>query len=165
MKNVGVILISLLLAITAGAQYQLEKFVIGSGGGMSSGGSYSIEITTAQPLAGGYFQSGQYSTYHGFWTPSLLPTAANAFVGGRVRTSGGQGIGNSRVVLRRAMTGETQVSLTNQFGYFHFDAVPVGESYLLSVSHKHHEFESRFISVVDDVSDLEIVAINLEMLK
>jgi hypothetical protein len=63
------------------------------------------------------------------------------------------------------MTGETQVSLTNQFGYFHFDAVPVGESYLLSVSHKHHEFESRFISVVDDVSDLEIVAINLEMLK
>ena len=164
MKRLGAILICLSLVEIGGAQYQLEKFVIASGGGTSTGSNVSIQVTIAEPLAGGFYQGGSSSTitYLGFWAPELVPTAANVSVGGRVlMLSGAGGIGNARVELM-AFSGETQAALTNPHGYFRFDNVPVGETYLLKVSHKQHEFEPRVITVVDEVTDLEIVPIQGE---
>ena len=66
-----------------------------------------------------------------------VPTAAPADVSGRVFTSKNRR-GAARVIvsLQNAETGERFITLTNQFGYFRFDGVPTGFSYILTVSGK-----------------------------
>jgi hypothetical protein len=52
---------------TAMAQnYSIDWFTI-SGGGTSSGGSYSLNGAIGQPVAGGPFTNGQFSLLSGYW--------------------------------------------------------------------------------------------------
>jgi len=55
-----------LVAMPAGAQYQINESVIGSGGGSASGGSYSIVGTVGQPAIG-VTSGGSYINEIGFW--------------------------------------------------------------------------------------------------
>ena len=87
-------------------------------------------------------------------------TAADVSVSGRVRTVDGRGISRAMVTLTGSSFTAPITAMTNPFGYYHFDSVPSGESYVLSVRSKTHSFEtsSIFVSVTDDITGIEFVA-------
>lgn len=87
----------------------------------------------------------------------LAPTAAGVSVRGRVSTSSGAGI--SRAVVRMDDSdGRGRMTITNTFGYFRFDNVTAGESYVVSVSHKRYRFTPRLVDVSNDISGLDFIA-------
>lgn len=85
---------------------------------------------------------------------NLAPSAANVSVGGRILTSGGNGISNARVSITD-QTGETQTVLTSSFGYFRFDEIPAGETYVLSVRHKRYQFDSQVLTVLEEIQNVD----------
>lgn len=82
-----------------------------------------------------------------FFGLTATPTAASANIGGRVATNAGRGVANVVVVLRGGDFGEPRRARTNSFGYYRFSDVPIGASYVLSVSAKRYVFASPFVSV------------------
>ena len=71
-----------------------------------------------------------------------------------------QGIFQTRVTLMD-QSGTTRAVLTNPFGYYRFDDVTVGQSYVVSVSSKRFQFEepTRVIHLLDELTDLTFVAL------
>jgi hypothetical protein len=55
-------------AFVASAQYSINWYAIGGGGGASTGGVYSVTGTIGQPDAGGAMNGGDYSLTGGFWS-------------------------------------------------------------------------------------------------
>jgi hypothetical protein len=76
-------------------------------------------------------------------------------VAGRVLRIEGFGINNA-IVRAEDKDGNVLTTRTNGLGYFIFDSVPSGQSYVISVSHKQFTFSPRIVSVNDDVTDLVI---------
>jgi hypothetical protein len=54
-------------------------------------------------------------------------------------------------------TGRIRYARTNGLGYFRLEDIPAGTSYLLEVSDKRYEFETRVINVQDDILDLMLL--------
>lgn len=88
------------------------------------------------------------------------PTAATASLGGRVVTPDGRGISMTRVKLADK-SGNGPTVLTNQFGYYRFDDLTVGQTYVLSVSSKSYQFEnsSRIVTLNDSISDADFISL------
>lgn len=82
-------------------------------------------------------------------------TAAPVEVSGQVLDANSAPVMNARLRLT-ATTGETYSALTNPFGYFRFDHVPSGTTYVLETHAKGHSFEPLTISVHDDITGLVI---------
>lgn len=99
------------------------------------------------------------STFSDWAVGTVLPTAANVSVSGRVATSYGGGIRNAVVTLTDA-NGITRTAQTGSFGYYKFDDVRAGAIYTVSVAAKKFTFSNptRIISVNDSVSDLDFTA-------
>ena len=76
-------------------------------------------------------------------------------VSGRVVTSDGGGIRNVHLTIARA-NGATQQALTGSFGYFRFDDVEAGQTYIISVTSKRYQFANpaQLISVANEITDL-----------
>lgn len=91
---------------------------------------------------------------------AFVPTAANASVGGRILTSGGQGIRNVDVVLT-APDGTMRFAKTGSFGYYRFDEVEVGQTYIVTISSKRYSFTdtARVMTVNDNVTDVDFIAL------
>ena len=88
---------------------------------------------------------------------NLGPLAANVSVGGRVTTSDGYGISKARVSIT-ASNGETRTAKTNAFGYYNFEEIPVGETYILSAAHKRYQFNSQVITVSEEIQNADFTA-------
>ena len=84
---------------------------------------------------------------------NLAPTAASVSVSGRVVQSNGFGISRATVQMVDPGTNETKTAITNAFGYYRFDDVEAGSTYLISVRHKTFQFISRVVNVADNVTD------------
>ncbi len=66
---------SLGLPLAAFAQFSIDWFTVGGGGGTSTGGVYSVSATLGQPDAGP-MSGGSYSLDGGFWSLiSIVPMA------------------------------------------------------------------------------------------
>jgi hypothetical protein len=91
--------------------------------------------------------------------PALLPTAANASISGRVLTGDGRGISKTTVTLVDS-AGNARTYVTNAFGYYTFDALTTGETYVLSVSSKQYDFNpsSKAVSLEDNLTDADFTA-------
>jgi len=87
---------------------------------------------------------------------SLIPSAATVTIGGRV-TVGDRGLKNSTVVLTDSH-GISRTARTGSFGYYAFDSVEVGETYILSVMSKQFTFTPRIVTVTDELTDLDFSA-------
>ncbi len=89
----------------------------------------------------------------------LTPTAALVSVGGRVATPAGQGIGATALTMT-AGNGDVRQTISNAFGYYRFDGVEAGQTYILAVRSKRFEFVSpiRFISVDSDITDADFIS-------
>ena len=85
------------------------------------------------------------------------PTAASVSVGGRILTLNGRGIGRARIILTMP-NGETRTTQSNQFGYFRFAEVEVGETYIFAVQHKQYSFSPQVININDALENLNFTA-------
>jgi hypothetical protein len=97
----------------------------------------------------------------GGWGIELLQTnAAQASISGRVTTADGNPIRNARVVVSGNSLPQPRIVTTGSFGYFSFDGLTVGETYVVTVNSQRYTFSvpSRVISLVDNVLDADFVA-------
>jgi hypothetical protein len=93
-------------------------------------------------------------------SPSLIPTAANVAVGGRILTADGRGIRNAEVTITGA-NGISQTTQTGSFGIYKFSGIEVGVTYTVTVNAKKFYFmqPSRIITVEENVANLDFVAL------
>jgi len=85
----------------------------------------------------------------------LTPSAANVSVGGRVTSPLG-GINGARIEMQD-LSGRVRIAVTNPFGYYRFDNVPVGETYIVSATARGYTFQPQIIMLLDGVDDLDFV--------
>jgi Carboxypeptidase regulatory-like domain len=168
MKNQKFIIASLtLIFLTAnisaqtGGTFAITQSVVAGGGGQNStGGAFSVDGTTGQSAAGNAVGNTPFAVTSGFWNfTAMAPTAANVGIGGRVITANGNGIRNVVVILT-APNGTSRTIQTGTFGYFKFEEVEVGGTYIISVYSKRYGFSqpTRILSVQEEIADLEFVA-------
>lgn len=89
---------------------------------------------------------------------SFGPSAAHATVEGQVMTSSGRPV--YRALVRMTDNeGTVRTAVTNPFGYFQFTGAIVGRMYIFEVSSKQYTFDPRVVVVVDDLHDLNFIAL------
>ena len=88
----------------------------------------------------------------------LGPTAAMVSVSGRVTTPNGAGLRNARVTLTD-VDGNVRTATTSSFGFYQFDEVESGSTYIMSVSSRSYRFGSRSVSVTDNVTDMDFIGL------
>jgi hypothetical protein len=145
----------------SGGDFTITQSVIAAGGSQQMmGGLFSLDGTTGQTVAGNAIGGVSFAITSGFWnfTPTA-PTAATVGVGGRIVTAYGAGIRNSAIRLT-AQDGSEKTTYTGSFGYYRFDAVRAGETYVLSVSAKRFTFAQPtvVIGVFDEMTGLDFTA-------
>ncbi len=89
----------------------------------------------------------------------LAPTAASVMVGGRVLTARGRGIGN--VIIRLTdSAGNTRTARTSAFGFYRFDEVAAGETYVVSATGKRYTFnqQTQVLNANADTNDINFIA-------
>ncbi len=89
---------------------------------------------------------------------NLVPNAAHVNVGGRVVTAGGNGISKATVYLTDSQ-GVIRSAKTGSMGYFRFDDVLAGETYVVIIDHKRYTFAPRVVTVEDEITELDFVSI------
>ncbi len=84
-------------------------------------------------------------------------TAASVVIGGRV-TVGERGLAQARVTLTD-MNGDTRDALTDSLGYYSFEDVAAGETYILSVFNKRYTFAqpSQVLNASDDTTEINFI--------
>jgi hypothetical protein len=90
----------------------------------------------------------------------LQTTAAGVSLSGRVMTAEGSGIRNARVVVTGNSLPEPRIATTGSFGYFSFDGLTAGETYVVTVNSQRYTFQvpSRVYTLVDNIVDADFVA-------
>lgn len=138
------ILVSANIFGQSGGTFSITESVIAGGGGQNaSGGTFSIDATIGQTAAGNAISSLPFKITSGFWnfTP-LAPTAANAGINGRVITAGGRPIRNISLVIEGGTLSERKFARTNTFGYYRFQDLEVGQTYIMSITSKRFTFSN-----------------------
>lgn len=148
-----------------GGTFDLSHSVIASGGGSNStGGTFNVNGTAGQAVAGVSSNSSpaRFDLHGGFWFQNLAPTAAAVSITGRVTTSSGQGIRNARLTLT-SPNGAIRTTVTSTFGYYAFDGVEVGYTYVLEIASKRYTFvnPTRIFSLQDHASGMDFQAVPL----
>jgi hypothetical protein len=87
----------------------------------------------------------------------LAPVAAAVSVSGRVLTFDGSGLRDAKVTLTDT-DGNSRSITTGSFGYFRFDDVRAGETYVVSVVSKRYQFSPQVITVNEELSELNFTA-------
>jgi hypothetical protein len=127
--------------------------------------AYRISDGTATFMPGGIntttnIVAARDVTQFSDWTLAQAPpTSAQVSLSGRVSTAGGYGIRNAVLTLT-APDGATITARTGSFGYYSFDSVASGETYVLTVASRRYLFASpsRMIIVTDSIADIDFTA-------
>lgn len=146
-----------------GGTFDLSHSVIASGGGSNStSGTFNVSGTAGQPVAGTGSAGAQYNLRGGFWFQNLTPTAASVSISGQVATFNGSGIRNVRVALT-APNGSIRTTFTSSFGYYAFDDVEVGQTYILEVTSRRFSFPepTRIVVLLEDLKGADFKAFPL----
>lgn len=88
--------------------------------------------------------------------PLLAPSAASVTVSGRV-IANGRGLPNA-IVTYAGETGERKSAMTNAFGYFRFEEVQAGQTYIFNVLSKRFTFQPRTVEVNEELTELNFEA-------
>jgi hypothetical protein len=85
---------------------------------------------------------------------SFIPTAAMAMLAGRITVDNGYTRGAGKILVTIINTGtlETQVAFTNRLGYYEFNDLQVGETYIVSVRAKGYNFTPQTFTLLEDSS-------------
>lgn len=87
----------------------------------------------------------------------LAPTAADVTVSGRVFSQIGGGVPNATVRLTE-QNGQIRTARTNQFGYYRFENIEVGQTLIVNVFSKSYQFTPQVITLNDSIKDLNFTA-------
>lgn len=143
-----------------GGDFTITQSVIATGGGQqSAGGTFSLDGTIGQSIAGNAASGSPFSLTSGFWNfDALAPTAATVNISGRVKTESGKGIRNVALTLISA-TGEIFYARSGFSGGYLFEDVPSGQSYVLTVSARRYLFvqNPRFIMLLEELTNVDFV--------
>lgn len=94
----------------------------------------------------------------GAFEVQAMPTAASVSILGRVLLQAeGRGLSRAFVYLTD-QNGETRTAITNSFGYYHFNEVNAGQTYVLNVLSKRYSFSPRVITINEGTNDLDFIA-------
>lgn len=86
----------------------------------------------------------------------LGPTAAEVSLSGRVTTDTGAGLRNATVIISDE-NGNRRSVTTGALGYYQFDGIEAGQTYVVSVSAKRFRFASKAVTVNDTATDVNFV--------
>lgn len=89
----------------------------------------------------------------------VAPTAASVSISGRIITLEGNGLRNAIVSLTDNL-GNTQNVRTSSFGYYRFEEVAVGQTYIVGVKAKQYQFTPQIVAVTGEVRNLNFVPEN-----
>ena len=89
---------------------------------------------------------------------SCVATAAGVEVSGRVTTPDGRGLRNAAVSLTDA-SGVVRSVTTGSFGYYRFDNVEAGRTYIVTVNSRRYRFASRAVQVMDTLAEFNFVGL------
>jgi hypothetical protein len=81
-----------------------------------------------------------------------------ASIEGKLITADGIGLPNTRVTLTNSNTGETYTVLSNGFGIYRFGGVKSGSTYLISIESRQFMFAPQAITVLGDMTDVNLRA-------
>lgn len=97
---------------------------------------------------------------------NLAPTETDVIVAGRVTSSNGTGLAQVRVAIAGGGLAEPRIVTTNPFGYYRFNDVAAGQTYVLTVSAKRYSFvqSPRLLSVFDDMYNVDFTTESLSIL-
>jgi hypothetical protein len=90
----------------------------------------------------------------------LQSTAAGVSLSGRVTTAEGAGIRNARLTITGNSLPEPLEVTTGSFGYYSFEGLTAGETYVVTVNSQRYTFQvpSRVYTLVDNIVDADFVA-------
>jgi hypothetical protein len=88
-----------------------------------------------------------------------LPVRVYTTADGLSSRAEGAGITNVILTLTNA-SGEVLTARTSPFGYYRFDGVLAGETYILSITSKRYTFSqsTRVLSVLDNLENVDFIA-------
>ena len=121
---------------------------------------YTINLATgAATLVGGVGPVGAGTFINGIaLAPPVCsgPTRTGVTVSGRVLTPDGRGLRNAKVVLTDSF-GIARTVTTSSFGYYQFDGIEAGESYVIGVASKIYRFQAQLVQVNDTLTDVNFI--------
>ena len=85
------------------------------------------------------------------------PTAAGVSVSGRVVVGSGAGVSNAVVTLTDS-SGITRTARTSSFGYYRFDDVEGGQTYVISIQSKRYSFTPQIVNVIEETTEINFAA-------
>jgi hypothetical protein len=94
-----------------------------------------------------------------FTSEPIGTTAAPVTVGGRIVDGFGRGVSGIQVRLFDPTTGQTRNALTNSFGYYFFESVTAGRTYILMAYSNRYSVKSpsQVLNVDNDLLDVNFV--------
>jgi hypothetical protein len=86
------------------------------------------------------------------------PAPVFVSVGGRVTTATNRGVSKASVTLSSPEGGDTRTVTTDTAGFYRFDNVQTGKTYIFQPSSKHYQFVPKTVSVTGAMNDVNFVA-------
>ena len=156
---IAVLFCATIQAQTGGNFTVTQSVIAGGGTSADAGNMFSVTGAIGQSIvdASG---NGAFSVKSGFFTAPapLAPTAAAVSVSGRVLTSDGRGIRNV-VLIMTDSSGAPRTTTSTEFGFYRFDNVVAGETYIITAHGKRFSFiqPTRVLNVNNDTDDVNFV--------
>ncbi len=145
----------ILAQIASGGDFVITKTVIAAGGGSDiSGGTFRVEGTSGQPVAGKISTGQTLSLRSGFWAVQPPITQPTISISGRVTTPFDQGLRNVVVTLIDS-SGLRRRATSSSFGVFSFEGVLPGDTYIITVTSKRYRFEPKIILVSGSLTNVD----------
>ena len=109
--------------------------------------------------AGASFNNATIVDNFGWELMSAPPTAASVTIGGRVMTADGTGIAKTIVTISDS-NGNVLTAVTNGFGYYRFENIAVGDTYVISAANKRYNFSEpqKVMFVSESNNDVNFIA-------
>ncbi len=87
-------------------------------------------------------------------------TAAGVYISGRVLTASGRGISNTTIEISGGTLVQPVIVRTNMFGYYRYENLQAGQTYILSVRAKQFRFAnpSRIVTLDDNASGFDFIS-------
>jgi hypothetical protein len=83
-------------------------------------------------------------------------TSTNVTVSGRVMSQSGTGVRNASVTVTD-QSGNRRSVTTSSLGYYQFDEVKAGDTYVITASARRYRFEAKVVQVSDALSNVDFV--------
>lgn len=86
-------------------------------------------------------------------------TSSEVNLSGTVKTASGEGISRASVTVMDSVGTTIGNAMTNSFGMFKVDGLEAGNTYTVIIGHRKYQFNPQIVTINEDVSNAEFIAI------